>query len=111
MNPARSFGPAVVVKSFTSYHWIYWVGPFSGSILAVMMFKLIKALEYNSFNGESTEVEKTMSNPAKASVSNEEASTGVGMGNIVNARAAGGNTTRVKDVDLEKQADSERTLV
>ncbi|PMD38785.1 aquaporin-like protein [Hyaloscypha variabilis F] len=53
LNPARSFGPAVIVHSFESYHWVYWVGPFAGSILAVLMFKLIKALEYTSVNGES----------------------------------------------------------
>ncbi|KAH9218134.1 aquaporin-like protein [Leptodontidium sp. 2 PMI_412] len=52
LNPARSFGPAVVTKSFASTHWIYWVGPFAGSILAVIEFKLIKALEYTTVNGE-----------------------------------------------------------
>jgi len=24
LNPARSFGPAVVLRSFSNYHWIYW---------------------------------------------------------------------------------------
>jgi aquaporin related protein len=27
LNPARSFGPDVVLKTFEGYHWIYWVGP------------------------------------------------------------------------------------
>ena len=59
LNPARSFGPAVVIKSFASTHWIYWVGPFAGSILAVIEFKLIKALEYTTVNGEdSTETKR-----------------------------------------------------
>jgi aquaporin related protein len=50
LNPARSFGPAVVVHAFERYHWIYWVGPMTGSLLAVVLYKLIKALEYESAN-------------------------------------------------------------
>ncbi|KAK0124879.1 hypothetical protein ONS96_008757 [Cadophora gregata f. sp. sojae] len=56
LNPARSFGPAVVTKSFAGTHWIYWVGPFAGAILAVIEFKLIKALEYTTVNGEEVDV-------------------------------------------------------
>ncbi|KAF1358801.1 lens fiber major intrinsic protein [Lizonia empirigonia] len=41
LNPARSFGPAVVV-GFTSYHWIYWIGPLLGSLLASGAYALIK---------------------------------------------------------------------
>ncbi|PQE24685.1 hypothetical protein CJF32_00006941 [Rutstroemia sp. NJR-2017a WRK4] len=48
MNPARSLGPAVINRDFTSYHWIYWVGPICGAILAVLIYKLIKALEYET---------------------------------------------------------------
>lgn len=40
MNPARSFGPALVGSAWKS-HWIYWVGPFLGSLLASMVFKLL----------------------------------------------------------------------
>lgn len=50
LNPARSFGPAVVVHTFERYHWIYWVGPMAGSLLAVVLYKLFKALEYESAN-------------------------------------------------------------
>ncbi|KAK5013367.1 Aquaporin-1 [Cryomyces antarcticus] len=39
LNPARSFGPDVVLHEFHSYHWIYWVGPFLGSILAAGFYK------------------------------------------------------------------------
>jgi len=52
MNPARSLAPCIVNKSFPTYHWIYWVGPTAGVILAVLVYKLVKALEYESVNGE-----------------------------------------------------------
>lgn len=52
VNPARSFGPAVVTKSFTSYHWIYWIGPILGAMLASVFYLLIKALEYESVNAD-----------------------------------------------------------
>ncbi|KAI4681482.1 uncharacterized protein J4E84_007719 [Alternaria hordeiaustralica] len=50
LNPARSFGPAVVNLEFTSYHWIYWLGPILGSIIAAGFYKFIKILEYETAN-------------------------------------------------------------
>ena len=45
LNPARSFGPAVVsllfdTRPITSY-WIYIVGPVLGGLLAAQLYKLI----------------------------------------------------------------------
>jgi aquaporin Z len=34
MNPARTFGPDLVSKTFTGY-WVYLAGPFAGAVLAV----------------------------------------------------------------------------
>ncbi|KAF7193430.1 Aquaporin-1 [Pseudocercospora fuligena] len=50
LNPARSFGPAVAIRSFEGYHWIYWVGPLLGSLLSAGFYKFIKALEYETAN-------------------------------------------------------------
>lgn len=50
LNPARSFGPCVVVHEFHGYHWIYWVGPMLGSILATGFYKLMKAFDYETVN-------------------------------------------------------------
>ncbi|XP_043691705.1 aquaporin TIP1-3-like [Telopea speciosissima] len=37
MNPAVSFGPAVVSWTWTS-HWVYWVGPLIGATLAALIY-------------------------------------------------------------------------
>lgn len=50
LNPARSFGPCVVLRSFPGYHWIYWLGPALGSLLAVCFYRLIKILEFETAN-------------------------------------------------------------
>lgn len=52
LNPVRSLAPCIVNHSFPSYHWIYWVGPITGVILAVIIYKLVKALEYESVSFE-----------------------------------------------------------
>ncbi|KAH7112467.1 aquaporin-like protein [Dendryphion nanum] len=50
LNPARSFGPCVVTGVFDREHWIYWVGPGIGAILAVAFYRFIKILEYEMAN-------------------------------------------------------------
>jgi aquaporin related protein len=50
LNPARSFGPDVVLGTFDGFHWIYWVGPILGAIVAVVFYRLIKFLEYETAN-------------------------------------------------------------
>jgi len=50
LNPARSFGPAVVSHNFPGYHWIYWVGPCMGSALTAGYFRFVKFMNYEEAN-------------------------------------------------------------
>lgn len=50
LNPARSFGPALVLGDFPSDHWIYWAGPAAGAVLAAGLYKFLKILDYERAN-------------------------------------------------------------
>ena len=50
LNPARSFGPCVANRSFPPEHWIYWVGPALGALVASGFYWFIKSVEYETAN-------------------------------------------------------------
>lgn len=49
MNPARTFGPSVIT-SFSTYHWVYWIGPLAGALLAYVVYSTLKWLDYKAAN-------------------------------------------------------------
>lgn len=44
MNPARSFGPALVAGVWTA-HWLYWAAPLLGAALAVLVNRVLTPAE------------------------------------------------------------------
>lgn len=66
VNPARSLGPDVVLRKFPSYHWIYWIGPILGSLLAAGFYKMMKVLHYETVvpdQDADTDVQDTKGRP------------------------------------------------
>lgn len=44
MNPARSFGPALLSGAW-SHHWVYWIGPLSGAVLGAFLYRYVRTAD------------------------------------------------------------------
>ncbi len=44
LNPARSFGPALITWEF-NYQWIYWISPIVGGLIAAGVYKILHTKE------------------------------------------------------------------
>lgn len=51
MNPARTIGPAII-SSWFSHIWIYITAPIIGSVLSIMVWKVLKGKELNVKNND-----------------------------------------------------------
>ncbi|XP_044731083.1 aquaporin AQPAn.G [Chrysoperla carnea] len=60
MNPARSFGSAVIVGEFED-HWVYWVGPCLGGIAAALIYTYIFSAPSSNIVITTTTVERYQS--------------------------------------------------
>ncbi|KAI9359975.1 aquaporin-like protein [Zopfochytrium polystomum] len=49
INPARSLGASVVSGTWND-HWIFWAGPFTGAVVAGLIHRFYKAVDYESLN-------------------------------------------------------------
>ncbi|KAL3418097.1 MIP family channel protein [Phlyctema vagabunda] len=58
LNPARAFGPAIVGSAFDTYHWIYWIGPLLGALVASGFYGIFKFLNYEEVNGDQDKTEE-----------------------------------------------------
>lgn len=69
LNPARSFGPDVVLGKFESYHWIYWIAPYAAAIVSSGFYMLLKYFQYESANvGQDSDESKQVFKDAHGNV-------------------------------------------
>ncbi|KAH7054769.1 aquaporin-like protein [Linnemannia elongata] len=52
INPARAFATSLVSRHFTSDHWIYWLGPFGGGILAAGLYMFFCHFDIDTVRAE-----------------------------------------------------------
>ncbi|KAF9924740.1 hypothetical protein FBU30_005343 [Linnemannia zychae] len=50
INPARALATSVVASQFTREHWIFWIGPLLGAILAAALNILFRYFDYDLYN-------------------------------------------------------------
>ncbi|KAI9203158.1 aquaporin-like protein [Polychytrium aggregatum] len=49
LNPARSFAASLTTNTWDS-HWIFWVGPILGGLIAAAIYKIFKVARYEQLN-------------------------------------------------------------
>ncbi|KAH9945413.1 aquaporin-like protein [Epithele typhae] len=86
INTARSFGPAVVTGFPYNTQWIYWVGPFLGSLLGSGFYTLLKHINYWHLNPNQDAVDYQQSPDKSANLLHSVLSSHDGRGHSVESR-------------------------
>jgi MIP family channel proteins len=60
MNPARSFGPALISNTWQSY-WVYLIGPFAGASLGALVYEIVRGERPKPGTGASVRAEEAVS--------------------------------------------------
>jgi len=77
INPARAFGPNVVLGQFNRYDWIYWIAPLVGAALAAGVWAFLKLARYREVKQGDTGVlanDENLRNEYKADLESGPAS-------------------------------------
>lgn len=98
VNPARSFGPCVAGRNFQGYHWIYWLGPVLGALIAGGYYHFVKFMNYEDANpgqdsaegGFDTGVEPVASGEGEMAMEMGQAERGQANGSGYNGQAGPG---------------------
>ena len=48
LNPARTLGPDVIAGKWQGSTWIYYTAPFVGTLLAALVYKILKYAQYET---------------------------------------------------------------
>ncbi|WVR08139.1 hypothetical protein IAU60_005185 [Kwoniella sp. DSM 27419] len=73
VNTARAFGPACI-QGFANYHWIYWLGPTLGALLATAFYLFLKHVHYWRITpGQDSTDQSESPDPINSAGNNKEA--------------------------------------
>ncbi|PRP79751.1 hypothetical protein PROFUN_12613 [Planoprotostelium fungivorum] len=120
MNPARSFGPALV-SWYWEYHWVFWVGPIVGGLLAALLFQFVLQPEHHEPSPENQVrrdvienqkiIDKTMKIEGEAAEEGSESSQDSPTEESPASAAATGKTQRKNFQDNGQTRDSSREAI
>jgi hypothetical protein len=93
-----------VITGFVGYHWIYWLGPFMGSLLAFAVYKLFKWLDYQTANPGQDDDDLERGNPHRCGFRHDHLTAATPQSQLENTRKE--NAHRRNDSLMDGQMSS-----